>query len=69
MKPENAGENRTFRAETTKAKLKQDAQTQDADDMQAKSVLYMAQLKAISQQYHVLWVGGGLRHPASARFR
>ena len=43
MKPNNA------RAYTAIRNLKQSVQIQDADGMQAFSVLYMAQLEAISQ--------------------
>ena len=39
-----------LRAQTANQKLKQNAQTQDADGMQALSVIYITQLDAISQQ-------------------
>ena len=39
-----------LRAQTTYQKLKQNAQTQNFDGMQALYVLYMTQLKALSQQ-------------------
>ena len=50
MKPNNAGKDMQFRAIFTNQKLKQNERTQDAVGMQALSVLYMTQLKAISQQ-------------------
>ena len=39
-----------LRVQNANQKFKQEAQTQDADDMQAFSVLYMTQSEAISQQ-------------------
>ena len=39
-----------LQAHTTNQNLKQNAQTLDADGMQAFSVLYKTQLEAISQQ-------------------
>ena len=50
MKPNNAGKEIWLRARTENQKLKQNAKTQKADGMEAFSVLYMTQLKAISQQ-------------------
>ena len=50
MKPIYAGEDIWLRAETANEKLKQDAQSQNYNSMQTKSVLYMTQLEAISQQ-------------------
>ena len=40
MKTNNAGEDMWLRAQTVILKLKQSRQTQDADEMQALSVLY-----------------------------
>ena len=39
-----------LRAQTANHKLKQNALTQDTDDMQALSVLYMTQREAVSKQ-------------------
>ena len=39
-----------LQAQTANQKLKQNALTQDADGIQALSVLYMTQLEAIFQQ-------------------
>ena len=50
MKPYNAGEDMWLRAQTANQKLKQNAQTQDADGMQAMSVLYMTLLETVSQE-------------------
>ena len=50
MKPNNAGKNIWLRAQTLNQKLKQNAQTQDADGMQALSVLNTTKLEGISQQ-------------------
>ena len=50
MKPNNAGKDIWQRVQTVNQKLKQNAQTQDVDGMQAMSVLYMTQLEAVSQQ-------------------
>ena len=46
MKPSNAMWTCGFRASAAKVKLKQDALTQFADDMQAMAVLYTTQLEA-----------------------
>ena len=43
---------------TSNQKLKQNEETQDVDDMQGLSVLYMAQLEALSQQYYISCEGG-----------
>ena len=59
MKPIYAGEDIWLRAETANEKLKQDAQSQNYNSMQTKSVLYMTQLEAISLQYYVSWEGVG----------
>ena len=48
------------RPQTANQQLKQSAQTQDADGMQAMSVLYMALLEAVCQQI-IRFMGGGLR--------
>ena len=48
MKPNRTGEVLWLRAETINEKLEQDAQTQDADSMQATSVLCLTHSKAIS---------------------
>ena len=50
MKPNNAGEDMQQRAQTANQKLKQNAPTQDADVMQAMSVLYMTLIEVVSQQ-------------------
>ena len=50
MKPIMTGEDMWLQAPTANQKLKQNAQTQDADGRQAMSVFYMTQLEAISQQ-------------------
>ena len=39
-----------LRAQTVNQELKQNAETQDAEDMQAFSILYNKYLEAISQQ-------------------
>ena len=44
MKPNNAGKGIWLRAQATNQKLKQNAETQDADGMQALSVLNITQL-------------------------
>ena len=43
MKPNNAGKDMWLRAETVIEKLKQDAQKQDDDGMQAVSLCYIKQ--------------------------
>ena len=50
MKPNNAGDDMWLRAQTANQNLKQNTQAQIADSMQALSVLYMTQLKAIPEQ-------------------
>ena len=50
MKPNKAGKDMWLRSQTAHQKLKQKAQTQDADGMQVLSALYMAQLEAIPKQ-------------------
>ena len=47
MRPNNASKAMWLWAETANEKLKQDVQTQDADDMQAIPVLLMTQLEAV----------------------
>ena len=54
-----------LRAQTAYEKLKQYAQAQDAEGMQAMFVLYMTKLDAISQQRYVSWDNGGPRAPGS----
>ena len=49
MKPNNAGKDMWRRAEIANQKLKQNAQTHDADGLQAMSLLYMTLLEAVSQ--------------------
>ena len=58
MKPNNAGKGMWLRAQTANQKSKQNVETQDADGMQALSVLYMTQLKAISKQLYISWEEG-----------
>ena len=53
MKSNNAAEEMWLRAETADEKLQQDIQTQDADGMQAVTVVLMTLFKAISQQYYI----------------
>ena len=48
MKPNNEGKDMWPRSITANQKLEQIVQTQDADDMQAFSVLFMAQFEAQS---------------------
>ena len=45
MKLNNAGKVMRQRAQTSNQKFKENTQTQDADGMQAVSVLYMTQLE------------------------
>ena len=45
-------------ARTANQKLNENAQKQDADDIQALSVLYMTQSDAISQLYYISLDGG-----------
>ena len=55
-----------LRARTANQKFKQNAQTQDTDDMQALSVLYLTQLEAISQLDYISWkVRGGGSEPSA----
>ena len=49
MKPYNAGEGIWLRAETANEKVEQNAQTQYADGIEPKSVIYVTQLEAMSQ--------------------
>ena len=49
MKPKHTGKDMWLLAPTANQKLKQNAQTLDADGLQAFNVLYMTQLGAISQ--------------------
>ena len=49
MKPNNAMKTCCLRASAANENLTQDAQTQVADALKAKSVLYMTQLEAIIQ--------------------
>ena len=49
MKPNNASKYIWLRSQAANQKLNQNAQTQDAEGIQAISVLYMTQLDAISQ--------------------
>ena len=56
MKPNNAGED-------ANQKLKQNAQTQDADGMQAKSMLYKTHLYALFGQTYFSWEGGRSEPP------
>ena len=52
MKRKNAGVDMWLQTQTATEKLKQNSQTpQDADDMQALSMLYMRQVEVISQQF------------------
>ena len=46
------------RAQDANQKLEQNEQTQDDDGMQARSVLYMTLIEAVSQHYYALWEGG-----------
>ena len=48
MKVNNAGKNMSLRAQTTDKIIKQNAQKQDADVLQAKSMLNMIHLEALS---------------------
>ena len=59
MRLNNAGEDMWPRAQTANEKLKQDTQshTQDADGVNAMSVLYMSLSEAISQHKYVSWSG------------
>ena len=50
MKRNNAGKSMWQRSQTANQKFKQNAQTQDADGMQAMSVLYMTQLEVTPQE-------------------
>ena len=50
MKLSNANENMWLQGLNRNLKLTQDAESQDADRMQAKSVLHMIQFDAIPQQ-------------------
>ena len=50
MKPNSAGENIWMRAQDLNQKFEQNAQTQDADGIQALFVLYLPQLEAVTQQ-------------------
>ena len=59
----------SLRAETASEKLKQDGQKEDADGMQAMSVLCMTQLDATTQQYYVSWEGFGSEPLGHTRFR
>ena len=52
MKPNNPGKDMWLRTQTANQKLKQNVQTQDVDGMKGLSVLYMKNLKAISQKYY-----------------
>ena len=52
MKPNNTMKTCGFRALAANKKLKQDAQTQVADAMEAMSVLYMTELEAIPEHYY-----------------
>ena len=50
-----------FRASAANEKLKEDAQTQVDEAVQAMSVLYMTQLQAVPQHYNVPWESNSLR--------
>ena len=50
LKPNKACKNMWLRAQIATQHLKQDAQTQDADDMYIFSSLYVTRLEAISRQ-------------------
>ena len=50
MKPNNVGKGMWLMAQTASQKLKQNAETQDVDGMQALSILNTTKLEAISQQ-------------------
>ena len=63
MKPNNASEDIWLWVETGNEKFKEDSQTQHADGSQAMSVLYIAQLEAISKQLYFSWEGGGSLSP------
>ena len=69
MKPNNSGKDIQPGAETANGKLKQKAQTQDTDGMQAISVLNMTDLEEMSQQKYISWGGWGeLQAPNSITF-
>ena len=50
VKPNNSGKDMWLLAQTANQKLKQNAQTQDVDGMQAFPVLYIKNSEAISQR-------------------
>ena len=50
MKPNKADKGMWLRAQTANQQLKQNAESQDVDDMQDLSVLHTTQSEAISQQ-------------------
>ena len=66
LKPNNADKDLWLRTQPANQKLKQNAQTQGADDMQGLPMLFMKKLKAISQLYYGSWEdeGNGSEPPA-----
>ena len=54
MKPNNASEGMRLRVETANEKLKQDAQTRDANGMQTLSVLGLSHIRSLTHAARVV---------------